>query len=79
MPAHVREWVTRLQYVHEAHPPTIREAKVILDAILTTAMNEQLVAFHAGRGVKTPPVGARRGYQWCVASLRAGGQRGGSG
>lgn len=28
----------------------------MLDAILTTALNDQIVLIHAGRGVKTPPV-----------------------
>jgi len=32
LPAHVREWVTRLQTIHGARPPTIRKCKVILDS-----------------------------------------------
>ena len=56
LPHHVREWVTELQRDYGARPPTIREAKVVLDAILTTALNDQVVWLHAGRGVKTPPV-----------------------
>ncbi len=56
LPSHVREWIGELQKVHGARPPTVREAKVVLDAILTTALNDQVVAIHAGRGVKTPPV-----------------------
>jgi integrase len=55
LPHHVREWVSELQR-DGARPPTIREAKVVLDAILTTALNDQVVWLHAGRGVKTPPV-----------------------
>jgi integrase len=56
LPSHVREWIARLQDVHGARPPTIRAAKVVLDAILTTALNDQVTFLHAGRGVKTPPV-----------------------
>lgn len=56
LPYHVREWVGELQTAYGARPPTIREAKVVLDAILTTALNDQVVLLHAGRGVKTPPV-----------------------
>lgn len=56
LPSHVREWVARIQDVHGARPPTIRAAKVVLDAILTTALNDQVTFLHAGRGVKTPPV-----------------------
>jgi integrase len=56
LPSHVRAWVTELQAKHGARPPTIRQCKVILDAILTTAFNDQIVPFHAGRGVKTPAV-----------------------
>lgn len=35
-------------------PPTIRKAKVILDAILTTALNDRLTVLHAGEGVRAP-------------------------
>jgi integrase len=56
LPGHVREWVTTLQRQYGARPPTIREAKVVLDAIFTTALNDQITFLHAGRGVKTPPV-----------------------
>jgi integrase len=56
LPSHVREWIGVLRTNHGARPPTIREAKVVLDAILTTALNDQVTFLHAGRGVKTPPV-----------------------
>ncbi len=59
LPGHVREWVTRLQSVQGARPPTIRKCKVILDAILTTALNDQITFLHAGKGVKTPPVATK--------------------
>jgi hypothetical protein len=29
---------------------------VIVDAILTTGLNDQITVLHAGKGVKTPPV-----------------------
>jgi integrase len=48
--------VLRLQDVYGARPPTIRQCKVIVDAILTTALNERITVLHAGKGVKTPPV-----------------------
>ncbi|WP_019873299.1 tyrosine-type recombinase/integrase [Sporichthya polymorpha] len=56
LPFHVREWIAELQSTYGARPPTVREAKVVLDAILTTALNDRVVLIHAGRGVKTPPV-----------------------
>lgn len=56
LPSHVREWVARIQDVYGARPPTIRAAKVVLDAVLTTALNDQVTFLHAGRGVKTPTV-----------------------
>lgn len=55
LPLDVRQWVVDLQKA-DVQPPTIRNCKVILDAILTTALNDQIVFLHAGRGVKTPPV-----------------------
>jgi integrase len=59
LPGHVREWITRLQTVHGARPPTIRKCKVILDAILTTALHDQITFLHAGKGVETPPVATK--------------------
>jgi len=55
MPGTVREWVTELQ-AKGVNPPTIRLCKTILDAVFTTALNDQITYLHAGRGVKTPPV-----------------------
>jgi hypothetical protein len=52
----VREWITRLTQVHGARPPTIRNVKVIFDAVLTTALTDHVVPVHPGRGVRTPPV-----------------------
>ncbi len=56
LPGHLREWIGRLQDIHRARPPTIRQCKVIVDAILTTALNDRITVLHAGKGVKTPPV-----------------------
>src|SRR5450755_79392 len=42
LPSDVREWVAKLQDSYDARPPTIKEAKVVLDAILTTAFNDQV-------------------------------------
>ena len=55
LPSHVREWVGLLQR-QGAGPPTIRYCKVIVDAIFTTALNDQITFLHPGKGVKTPPV-----------------------
>jgi len=55
MPSHVRSWVLKLQG-QGVRPPTIRACKVILDAVFTTALNDQIVSLHPGKGVKTPPV-----------------------
>ncbi len=56
LPGHIREWVGVLQGRHNARPPTIREAKVVLNAIFTTALNDQVTFLHPGKGVRTPPV-----------------------
>lgn len=56
LPGHVREWVLRLQTVHGVKPPTIQKCKFVLDAVFTTALNDQITFLHPGKGVKTPPV-----------------------
>jgi integrase len=58
LPSHVREWIVKLQRLG-ANPPTIVKCKVIIDAIFTTALNDQITFLHAGKGVKTPPVVAK--------------------
>lgn len=55
LPSHVREWIVRLK-AKGVGAPTIRQCKVILNAILTTALNDQIVFLHAGKGVNTPKV-----------------------
>jgi integrase len=56
---HVREWVARRQDVHGDRPPTVRRCKVVLDALFTTALNDQVTLLHPGKGVKTPPVATK--------------------
>ncbi len=46
-------WVLRLKE-DGVGPPTISKCKLILDAIFTTALNDQITVLHPGRGVKTP-------------------------
>jgi integrase len=55
LPSHVRSWVVKLQH-DGVNPPTIRYCKIIVDAIFTTALNDQITFLHPGKGVKTPPV-----------------------
>jgi integrase len=55
MPVHVREWVTG-QKARGVSPATIAKNKVILSAIFTTALNDQMTVLHPCKGVKTPPV-----------------------
>jgi integrase len=56
LPTRVREWIKDLQTIYGANPPTISKCKTIVDAIFTTAQNDQVTFLHAGKGVKTPPV-----------------------
>jgi integrase len=58
LPFHVRSWVVKLQQ-EGTNPPTIQRCKVIVDAIFTTALNDQVTFLHAGKGVKTPPVATK--------------------
>ena len=55
LPEHVRAWVARLKDAGVT-PVTIRYNKVLLSAIFTTALNDQVVFLHPCRGVKTPTV-----------------------
>jgi len=59
MPGEVREWVTRLSG-DGASAETIRYCKMILSAIFTAALNDQVTFLHPVRGVKTPAVPKRR-------------------
>ena len=55
LPELVREWMTGMAKAGVS-AQTRRNAKVALDAILTTAFNDQVTFLHAGKGVKRPPV-----------------------
>ena len=56
MPEQVRHWVTDMQS-RGVPPRTIQYCKVsILNAIFTTALEDEVVTIHSSRGVKTPPV-----------------------
>jgi integrase len=59
LPNDIREWIGRLHETLGVNPPTIVKCKLIVDAIFTTALNDQVVFFHPGKGVKTPPVATR--------------------
>jgi integrase len=59
LPSHVREWVTKLQE-KEVGAPTIKQCKVILNAIFTTALNDQITVLHAGKGASTPAVAKKQ-------------------
>jgi integrase len=58
LPAHVREWVTRLTR-EGVKPQAIRYCMVVLSAIFTTALNDQVTFLHPCKGVKTPPIPKR--------------------
>ena len=55
LPSHVREWVAELSAAGVT-PATIRHNKIVLGAIFTTALNDQVTLLHPCRGVKTPTV-----------------------
>ena len=57
-PVHVREWITRLKTA-DVSASTIADVKTVLSAIFTTALNDQIVAIHPVRGVRTPTVARR--------------------
>jgi integrase len=55
MPEHVRQWVTWMKD-KDASAQTIKYSKgSVLNAILTTALADEVVTIHASHGVKTPP------------------------
>ena len=58
LPEHVREWITRLKH-GGVRAPTIRYCFIVLSAIFTTALNDQVTSLHPCKGVKTPPVPAQ--------------------
>jgi hypothetical protein len=54
IPGAVRDLVRKMKE-NGASPYVIDKAKVILGAIFTTALNDQIVFLHACKGVKVPP------------------------
>jgi hypothetical protein len=59
LPEHVRQWVTWMKG-KGASAQTIKFSKgSVLNAILTTALTDGVVAIHASHGVKIPPTPAR--------------------
>jgi Phage integrase, N-terminal SAM-like domain len=62
VPIDVRRWVLKLQD-EGVSPWTIRQCKVILDAVFTTALNDLVIRLHPGKGVRTQRCRAR-----CVRS-----------
>lgn len=58
MPAHVREWVTD-RVSSGISPPMIRQAKTVLSAIFTTALNDLVIGLHPCKGVKSPTVAVK--------------------
>ncbi|MFI6324789.1 tyrosine-type recombinase/integrase [Nonomuraea sp. NPDC050556] len=54
MPEDVRAWVTRMKG-EGVSAVTIKSNMVILSAIFTTALNDQVTFLHPCKGVKTPP------------------------
>jgi len=55
LPVHVRQWVNKLTE-DGAGPSAIKYCMVILSAIFTTALNDQVTFLHPCKGVKTPAV-----------------------
>src|SRR6202049_809814 len=50
LPGHVREWVNNLKD-EGVKPPSIKYCMVVLSAIFTTALNDQVTFLHPCRGV----------------------------
>lgn len=55
LPEHVRQWVATMKK-NGVSPVTIKSNMVILSAIFTTALHDQVTYLHPCKGVKTPPV-----------------------
>jgi integrase len=55
LPEHVRAWSAKL-LDEGVTPATVRSNKIILSAIFTTAMDDQVTFLHPCKGVRTPPV-----------------------
>lgn len=61
LPEHVRAWIAKLKN-QGMKSVTIQCNKIILSAIFTTALDDQVTYLHPCRGVKTPPI-ARKPLQ----------------
>jgi integrase len=55
LPTHVREWVHDLDAAGVS-AANIRQQKIILSAVFTTALNDFVIVLHPCKGVKTPTV-----------------------
>jgi integrase len=55
LPEHVRAWIAKL-LDNGVTSATVRSNKIILSAIFTTAMDDQVTFLHPCKGVRTPPV-----------------------
>lgn len=55
LPSHVREWVSD-RTAAGVSPATVRHTKIVLSAVFTTALNDQVTLLHPCKGVKTPTV-----------------------
>ena len=55
LPSHVREWVSE-RTAAGVSPATVRHTKIVLSAVFTTALNDQVTLLHPCKGVKTPAV-----------------------
>lgn len=58
LPTHVREWVHALDAAGVS-AANIRQQKIILSAVFTTALNDFVIVLHACKGVKTPTVAVK--------------------
>ncbi|MGW3352155.1 tyrosine-type recombinase/integrase [Nonomuraea rubra] len=58
MPEHVRAWIASAKAAG-TKPVTIQKAKIVLSAIFTTALNDQVTFLHPCKGVKSPPVAVK--------------------
>lgn len=55
LPEHVRAWIAKL-LDEGVTAATIRSNKIILSAIFSTALEDQVTFLHPCKGVRTPPV-----------------------
>ncbi len=58
LPTHVREWVHALDATGVS-AANIRQQKIILSAVFTTALNDFVIVLHPCKGVKTPTVAVK--------------------